>query len=77
MLLLHNLTWFTPSEGDADVAYLAGARYRKTEKSEMMGVTTVFSAAGVDKQKFLQHNGNTHCNWGITSKGQQKYVAHV
>ena len=44
--------------GDADVAFLAGAKYRKTEKSEMMGVTTVFSAAGVDKQKFLDHTSN-------------------
>ena len=46
--------------GDADVAYLAGAKYRKTDKSEMMGLTTVFSAAGVDKKKFLHHNGKTH-----------------
>ena len=43
--------------GDADVAFLAGAKYRKTDKSEMMGVTTVFSAAGVDKKKFLDHTG--------------------
>ncbi len=40
------------------MAFLAGAKYRKTEKSEMMGVTTVFSAAGVDKQKFLDHTSN-------------------
>ena len=43
--------------GDADVAFLAGAKYRKTDKSEMMGVTTVFSAAGVDKKEFLDHIG--------------------
>ena len=34
--------------GDADVAFLAGAPVRKTLKDEMMGVTTVFNAAGVD-----------------------------
>jgi len=55
--------------GDADVAFLAGAKYRKTEKSEMMGVTTVFSAAGVDKQKFLDHTNKkpaTYADWSRT-----------
>jgi hypothetical protein len=39
--------------GDADIAHLAGAPYRKTAKEEMMGVTTVFNCAGVNKEKFL------------------------
>jgi ribulose 1,5-bisphosphate synthetase/thiazole synthase len=52
--------------GDADVAYLAGAKCRKYEKSDMMGVTTVFSASGVDKQKFLSYteaNPATYRDW--------------
>jgi hypothetical protein len=55
--------------GDADIAHLAGAPYRKTPKEEMMGVTTVFSCAGVDKEKFLQYtreNTATYADWGLT-----------
>jgi hypothetical protein len=55
--------------GDADVAHLAGAPYRKTPTEEMMGVTTVFSCAGVDKNKFLQYtreNPATYADWGQT-----------
>merc|ERR1712088_1148253 len=33
----------------AIIAHMAGAEYRKTAKSEMMGMTTVFNASGVDK----------------------------
>jgi len=57
--------------GDADVAHLAGVPYRKTPKDEMMGVTTVFSCAGVDKEKFLQYtreNPATYADWGRTWK---------
>ena len=35
--------------GDADIAAMAGAEYRKTVKEEMMGCTTVFNCAGVDR----------------------------
>jgi ribulose 1,5-bisphosphate synthetase/thiazole synthase len=52
--------------GDADVAYLAGAQCRKYEKSDMMGVTTVFSTAGVNKQSFLSYvtsNPSTYKDW--------------
>jgi hypothetical protein len=55
--------------GDADVAHLAGAPYRKTPKDEMMGVTTVFSCAGVDKEKFLEYTRQdpaTYADWGKT-----------
>ena len=41
--------------GDADVAYLAGARCSKSDKKDMQGVTTVFSCSGVDKAKFLEY----------------------
>lgn len=55
--------------GDADIAHLAGAPYRKTPKAEMMGVTTVFSCSGVNKEKFLQYtrdNTATYADWGQT-----------
>ena len=57
--------------GDADIAHLAGAPYRKTAKAEMMGVTTVFNCAGVNKEKFLQYtreNTATYADWGQTWK---------
>lgn len=55
--------------GDADIAYLAGAPFRKTAREEMMPVTTVFSCAGVDKERFLQYireNPATYADWGST-----------
>jgi len=55
--------------GDADIAHLAGVPYRKTAKEEMMGVTTVFNCAGVNKEKFLQYtqeNPATYADWGQT-----------
>ena len=55
--------------GDADIAHLAGAPYRKTARAEVMGVTTVFSCAGVNKEKFLQYaqaNPATYADWGKT-----------
>ena len=53
--------------GDADVAHFAGARYRKTTKEEMMGVTSVFSCAGVDKKTFITYadkKSATYADWG-------------
>ena len=41
--------------GDADVAHLAGAQYRMTDKKERMGVTAVFNCSGVEKEKFLEY----------------------
>jgi len=55
--------------GDADIAHMAGAEYRKTKKDEMMGVTTVFNASGVDKSKFLKYtedNPATYQDWSRT-----------
>ena len=67
--------------GDADIAYLAGAPYRKTPKEEMMGVTTVFSCSGVNKEKFLQYtqeNTATYADWGQTwdkeTMGKEDYL---
>jgi len=55
--------------GDADIAYMAGAEYRKTAKNEMMGMTTVFNASGVDKEKFVKYtekNPATYEDWSRT-----------
>ena len=52
--------------GDADIACLAGAPYRKTPKDEMMGVTVMFSCAGVDKERFLEYvraKPSTYRHW--------------
>jgi len=52
--------------GDADVAFLAGARCTKRDRRERMGVTTVFSCAGVDKDRFLEYteaNPATYKTW--------------
>ncbi|MFO7741933.1 MAG: FAD-dependent oxidoreductase, partial [Anaerolineae bacterium] len=53
--------------GDADVAYRAGAPCRETPRNEMMGVTVMFSCAGVDRERFLAYvheNPSTYGDWG-------------
>ncbi len=55
--------------GDADIAHLAGASYRKTPKDKMLGVTTVFNASKVDKDRFLQYTEEqpaTYADWSRT-----------
>lgn len=52
--------------GDADVAALAGARFVKSAAKGNLGMTTVFSCAGVDKERFLAHveaHPATYKNW--------------
>ncbi|MHA1669399.1 MAG: FAD-dependent oxidoreductase [Promethearchaeota archaeon] len=39
--------------GDADIAYHAGAPFRKDEKTKLMGVTVNFGCSGVDIDKFI------------------------
>jgi len=54
--------------GDADMAVRAGAPCRKTPAREMMGVTVMFSCAGVDKQRFLDYvreHPSTYKDWGL------------
>eukprot|EP00971_Amphidinium_carterae_P048589 957704-Amphidinium_carterae.1 len=41
--------------GDADVAFLAGVEFTKIDKEHAMGVSTVFNAAGVQKNDFLAY----------------------
>ena len=55
------------ASGDADIAYRAGAPCRTTPKNEMMGVTVMFSCAGVDRAQFLAYvkqNPSTYGDWG-------------
>ncbi|MBC8445579.1 MAG: FAD-dependent oxidoreductase [Chloroflexi bacterium] len=67
--------------GDADIAFRAGAPCRKTPKDEMMGVTVMFSCAGVDKQQFLEYvkqNPSTYGDWGrnweIETTGKEDHL---
>lgn len=64
--------------GDADIAHLAGASCRKTPKAEMMGVTVMFSCAGVNKARFLEYVaehpatfGDWGKNWKIETTGKE------
>ena len=53
--------------GDADIAHLAGAPCYKTPKKDMMGVTVMFSCAGINKERFLEYvadNLTTFGDWG-------------
>jgi ribulose 1,5-bisphosphate synthetase/thiazole synthase len=59
--------------GDADIAHLAGASYRKTPKDKMLGMTTVFNASGVDKDRFLEYTEThpaTYADWSRTWQQQ-------
>jgi len=59
--------------GDADIAHFAGAQYRKTPRDQMMGLTTVFSCAGVDKARFVRWTEDhpaTYADWGKTWEQQ-------
>ena len=52
--------------GDADVAYFSGARVRKNEAKDAMGLIQVFNASGVDSDKFRKHiaeNPATYADW--------------
>jgi hypothetical protein len=57
--------------GDADIAYRAGAPCRKTPTDEMMGVTVMFSCAGVDTQRFLEYVSQYPSTYGHWSKSWQ------
>lgn len=55
--------------GDADVAYQAGCKLSMIAPDQCLGVTTVFNAANVDKDKFLEHTAKdpaTYRDWGKT-----------
>jgi len=55
------------ASGDADIAYRAGAPCYKTPKDEMIGVSVMFSCAGVNKDRFFEYvkqNPATFGDWG-------------
>jgi hypothetical protein len=55
--------------GDADVAYLAGAAHTLIDKNHALGVTTVFNAAGVDRDEFLHYTEEkpaTYLDWSAS-----------
>ncbi|CAJ1384889.1 unnamed protein product [Effrenium voratum] len=55
--------------GDADIAHLAGCEYSVMDKSNGMGVTTVFNAVNVDVGKFKDYtarNPATYKDWSRT-----------
>ncbi len=67
--------------GDADIAHRAGTPCRKTRKDEMMGVTVMFSCAGVAKKQFLEYvkeNPSTYGDWGknweIETTGKEDHL---
>jgi ribulose 1,5-bisphosphate synthetase/thiazole synthase len=55
--------------GDADIAFQAGAPCWETPKEEMLGVSVMFSCAGVNKEKFFEYlrkDPPTFGDWGQT-----------
>lgn len=66
------------ASGDADIAHRAGAPCRLTPREEMMGVTVIFSCAGVDRERFLKYVrehpstfGDWGQNWEIETMGKE------
>jgi hypothetical protein len=64
--------------GDADLAVLAGAPYYKTPQDEMLGVTVMFSCAGVNIHRFMEYVGENPAtfsdwtgNWNIKTTGKE------
>jgi ribulose 1,5-bisphosphate synthetase/thiazole synthase len=64
--------------GDADIAHLAGAPCRKTPRADMMGVTVMFSCAGINRERFLEYVaanlatfGDWGKNWEIETSGKE------
>lgn len=66
------------ASGDADIAYRAGAPCWSAPKEERLGVTVMFSCAGVDREQFLEYVrehpstfGDWGQNWGIETSGKE------
>ena len=60
--------------GDADIAHLAGAPWRKAPKNELLGVTVTFAVTGVDRKRFLAHvkkHPSTYKDWGVETSGKE------
>ncbi|MHA1466499.1 MAG: FAD-dependent oxidoreductase, partial [Promethearchaeota archaeon] len=67
--------------GDADIAYFAGAPYRKNPKNELMEVTVNFGCSGVNIGKFLMYiylNRASIGDWGETSgKEEDSFTSYL
>ena len=67
--------------GDADIAYYAGAPYRKNPKNELMEVTVNFGCSGVNIGKFLMYiylNRASIGDWGETSgKEEESFTSYL
>lgn len=68
--------------GDADIAYYSGCSFFQSKKEERLGVSMVFSAANVNKQRFLTYvedNPRTYKDWGdewqVSSIGKELELA--
>jgi hypothetical protein len=60
--------------GDADLAFHAGAPYRKEPKHRLMAVTTSFGCSGVDVAEFLDYvrkNPSRLGDWATTTSGKE------
>jgi hypothetical protein len=60
--------------GDADIAFHAGAPYRKAPKEELMGVTVSFGCSGVDVERFLAYvkeNPARLSDWATQTTGKE------
>jgi hypothetical protein len=56
--------------GDADIVYHSGAPFRKSPKTDLMGVTVNFGASGINIGKFLMYiylNPGSIGDWGETT----------
>ncbi len=60
--------------GDADIAHLAGAPWRMSPKSDLMGVSVGFSVNGVDRDRFLAHvaaDPACYGDWAAETTGKE------
>jgi hypothetical protein len=54
--------------GDADIAFQAGAPYRKDPKEELQPVSVSFGCSGVDVRKLLEYAKSHHVTVGTTAR---------
>ncbi|MHA1671362.1 MAG: FAD-dependent oxidoreductase [Promethearchaeota archaeon] len=62
--------------GDADIAWYAGAPFKKNPKNELMEVTVNFGCSGVNIGKFLMYvylNRSKFGDWGETSGKEEEF----
>ena len=60
--------------GDADIAHLAGAPWRKAAKADLMGVSVVFSVNGVDRDRFFEYvkaHPSHYKDWASETAGKE------